>query len=102
MKNTVAAAILAISLSASTGCTTMSDFGANMTRTARMFRPRPFDEPGELEDAGELHELVDDGWGAMMKEGRPNDARERDPDRFWVENVMSPQARSIERNLGFE
>ena len=67
-----------------------------MTRTARMFRPRPFDETSDPAE-----ELEDD-WSDAMKEGRPNLERERDPDRFWVEKVMSPQARSIERNLGFE
>lgn len=96
MRPTVAVAILAISLSTSTGCTMMSDFRANMTRTARMFRPRPFDETTETAEA------VEDDWSELIKEGRPNDEMERDPDRFWVEKVMSPQARSIERNLGFE
>ncbi len=95
MKFIMTAAILAISLSASTGCT-MSDVGANMRRTARMFRPRPFDETTDPK------ENVDDEWGKLMSEGRPNTEREREPDRFFFEKVMSPQARSIERSLGFE
>ena len=89
-------AIVAILLTASTGCTTMSNVGTGMTKTMRMFRPQPFDgtdEPSENED---------DSWGDMVKEGRPNRDPEREPDRFWWNNIMSPQARSIERNLGFE
>ena len=97
MKHLVAAAILAISLSASTGCTAMSDIGANMNRTARMFRPRPFDEPTAPETGADENE-----WSKMVSEARPNTERERDPDRFYFEKVMSPQARSIEHNLGFE
>lgn len=100
MKHTVAVAILAISLSTSTGCTMMGDFKANMARTARMFRPRPFDET--FDEATDPDIAVEDDWSKLVKEGRPNAEMERDPDRFWVEKVMSPQARNIERNLGFE
>ena len=97
MKFFIAGAILAILLSASTGCT-MTDLGANMVRTARMFRPRPFDETTDPKDK----ENVDDEWAKLMSEARPNTEREREPDRFFFEKIMSPQARSIERNLGFE
>ena len=96
MKHTVALAILAILLSASTGCTSMSDVGANMKRSMRMFRPRPFD------DATDYQEEADDEWGKLMNVARPDTERERDPDRFWIEKVMSPQARSIENSLGYE
>ncbi len=95
MKSTVALAILAISLSTSTGCTTMSDVGANMRRSVRMFRPKPFDETTADEEA----ELEDD-WGKMMSEGRQPDQSEPDSDSWWWNKVMSPQSRSIERSLG--
>ncbi len=49
----ICAAILAISLTASTGCTSLSDVGANMKKTARMFRPRPFDDSDEFEAESE-------------------------------------------------
>lgn len=93
MKHTVAVAILAISLSASTGCTTMSDMGANM---ARQFRPRPFDESPEFQSHG-----IEDELSEMMREGRPIDDSDREPEDWYQKNVMSDRARSIERNLGF-
>ena len=96
MKHIVAAAILAISFSASTGCTTMTDMRSSMAQSMRMFRPRPFDEPFDTE------EEINDDYDQLVSEARPDMEMERDPDRFWVEKVMSPQARSIERNLGFE
>jgi hypothetical protein len=96
MKSTVGLAILAISLIASTGCTTMSDVGANMRRSARMFRPRPFDET--LDE--EAEDTMEDDWGKMMSEGRPRDQSEAESDSWWWNKVMSPQSRSIERSLG--
>lgn len=96
MKHTVAVAILAISLSASTGCTTMSDVGSSMRRSARMFRPRPFDET-----PAEQTEEVEDDWSKMMSEARPRDQSEPETDSWWWNKVMSPQSRSIERSLGF-
>ena len=96
MDRLVLPAILAILLTASTGCTTMSDVGTGMTKTMRMLRPQPFD------GTDEPSENADDSWSDMVKEGRPNREPEREPDRFWWNNIMSPQARSIERNLGFE
>jgi hypothetical protein len=66
-----------------------------MTRTGRMFRPRPFDEQSEPEE-------VEDDWGFVGEEGRAGQPRERDPDRWWQNLVMSPEARSIERNLGID
>ena len=95
MKSTVGLAILAISLIASTGCTTLSDVGANMRRSVRMFRPRPFDET-----VNEEAEEIEDDWGKMMKEGRPQAPSESDSDSWWWNKVMSPQSRSIERSLG--
>ena len=92
----ICAAILAISLTSSTGCTSLSDVGANMKKTARMFRPRPYDDSDEFEAESE------DAWADMVREGRDLHEREREPDRFWWNKVMSPQARNIERNLGFE
>lgn len=63
--------------------------------TARMFKPRPHDGPLEIEDA-------DDEWGFVGKEGRADMDRERDPDRWWQNLIMSEEARHIERNLGID
>ena len=98
MKYTLALAMLAISLGASTGCTSMADVGANMDRTMRVFRPRPFDEAADAEEA---EENVEDEWGKLMSEARPNDQREPESDSWWWNKVMSPQSRNIERSLGF-
>ena len=62
---------------------------------ARTFRPRPHDGP--LDINGE-----EDEWGFVGKEGRADMDRERDPDRWWQNLVMSPEARNIERNLGID
>lgn len=95
MKRPVFLAIFMILMCSSTGCTMMSDVGDNMTRTMRMFRPRPFDdnEDPAAEDAY-------DEWGEMMREGRPNGQTETETDDWWWNNVMSQQSRSIERSLG--
>jgi hypothetical protein len=66
-----------------------------MTQTLRVFRPRPFDGPAEYDEE-------DDEWGFVGKEGRADQERERDRDRWWHNLVMSPEARSIERNLGID
>ena len=79
----------------STGCA-ITEPGQNaLTQTARMFRPRPHDGPMTPEDA-------EDEWGFVGEEGRADRDRERDPDRWWHNLVMSPEARNIERNLGID
>lgn len=78
-----------------TGCT-MTDSGMNpFTKTVRTLRPKPFDGPAEIEDA-------EDEWGFVGKEGRADQDREREPDRWWRNLVMSEEARNIERNLGID
>ena len=41
-----------------------------------------------------------DGWEIVGKEGRGHMAPDKDPDPWWQQYVMSPKARSVERNLG--
>ena len=96
MQRALATFILAAFTGASTGCTMMSDVGDNMSVIMRQFRPRPFDEttdPSEREK---------DEWAGAVSEVRPASKTEREPSRFWWNKIMSPEARSIERNLGFE
>lgn len=95
MKRALVMTILAISFSASTGCTMMSDVRSNMTHSMKMFRPRPFDggdEP-QVEDSN-------DKWEDDLREARPDIQLDADPDDWWWNKVMSPQSRSIERSLG--
>lgn len=66
-----------------------------MVDSTRMFRPRPNDGPVEYDEE-------EDEWGFVGTEGRADQDRERDPDRWWQNLVMSPEARNIERNLGID
>jgi hypothetical protein len=95
MKRALVITILAISFSASTGCTMMSDVRSNMSHSMKKFRPHPFDEGNELQ-------VVDnkDKWEDDLREARPDIQLEADPDDWWWNKVMSPQSRSIERSLG--
>ena len=95
MKRVLVMTILAISFSASTGCTMMSDVRSNMTHSMKMFRPRPFDEGDEPR-----LEVSKDKWADDLREARPDNQLDADPDDWWWNKVMSPQSRSIERSLG--
>jgi hypothetical protein len=95
MKRALMITILAISFSASTGCTMMSDVRSNMTDSVKMFRPRPFDEGDESQ-----LDRSEDKWADDLREARPDTQLDADPDDWWWDKVMSPQSRSIERSLG--
>ena len=87
-------AMVAVFLLASTGCA-MTDSGQNpFTQTFRMVRPKPFDGPVPVDK--------EDEWAFVGEEGRADRDRERDPDRWWHNLVMSEEARNIERNLGID
>ncbi|MEZ6125956.1 MAG: hypothetical protein R3C49_22745 [Planctomycetaceae bacterium] len=62
----------------------------------RMFRPNPYDSTMSTDSGKE------DEWGFVGKEGRADQDRERDPDRWWQNLIMSQEARNIERNLGID
>lgn len=95
MKRACVAGILAVLFSTSTGCAVFEASGNAMKQTTRMFRPKPFDEPVDpLPD--------EDEWGFVGDEGRADLPRQRDPDRWWQNLVMSEEARNIERNLGID
>ncbi|MEZ6059193.1 MAG: hypothetical protein R3C19_02410 [Planctomycetaceae bacterium] len=95
MKRVYVTGIVAVLLSASTGCAVFESGRDAMSQTMRMFRPRPFDEPADVDDQP-------DEWGFVGDEGRAELPRERDPDRWWQNLVMSEDARNIERNLGID
>ena len=66
-----------------------------MVRTGRMFRPKPYDE-------SQIPAAEEDEWSFVGDVGRGDQPREKDPDG-WLRNlVMSEEARSIERNLGID
>jgi len=95
MKYGVSLTIVAVFALASTGCSMVDASRNAFQETVRTFRPRPFDGPNRPDDA-------EDEWGFVGKEGRADMDRERDPDRWWQDLVMSPEARNIERNLGID
>ena len=85
----------AVFLASSNGCAVFQSGKDAWTQTFRMTRPRPHDGPMEMEDD-------EDEWGFVGDEGRADRDRETDPDRWWHNLVMSPEARNIERNLGID
>lgn len=95
MKRCTFALILTAFCLASTGCSVFSAGQDAWTKTARMVRPRPFDGPSEPDDP-------EDEWSFVGDEGRADQEREQDPDPWWQQHFMSPQARAIERNLGID
>ena len=54
------------------------------------------------EDYRDPTDEENDEWSFAGKEARGDRPRERDPDRWWRKYVMSPKARSIERNMGID
>lgn len=95
MKRCTFALIVTVFCAASTGCAVFNAGQDAWTKTSRMMRPKPFDGPAEADDP-------EDEWSFVGDEGRADMDRERDPDRWWQNLVMSPQARAIERNLGID
>lgn len=87
--------VLGLLVSSSAGCAALQSAGDSVRQTVTMFRPSNGDywDPAEEEDEGWVVEAG--------KEARGDRALEKinDPIREWT---MSPKARSIERNLGFE
>ncbi|MCA9083772.1 MAG: hypothetical protein KDA81_06940 [Planctomycetaceae bacterium] len=87
--------IVAGLLLASTGCGMFTPPREAFSQSLRMFRPNPLDGPLEPKD-------TPDEWGFVGKEARGDQDRERDPDRWWQNWIMSEEARNIERNLGID
>lgn len=95
MKRWQSLTIVTVLITTSTGCAMMESGRTAFLESTRMFRPRPHDGPTMLGED-------EDEWGFVGKEGRADMDRERDPDRWWQDLVMSPEARNIERNLGID
>ena len=95
MKRCISTLIVAVFACSSTGCTMLTASRDAMSQSMRMFKPNPND--GNALSGDEVDE-----WEFVGKEGRFDQERERDPDRWWQDLVMSPEARHIERNLGID
>lgn len=95
MKRCISTIIVAVFALTSTGCTMLDASRDAMRQTTRMFRPNPNDGPAHPDS--EIDE-----WRFVGDEGRADQDRERDPDRWWQNSIMSPEARNIERNLGID
>ena len=76
------------------GCAAVESGGDMMHESYRAFKPR-------TTDYRDVSEEEADEWNSAGKEARGNRPldKENDPIRDWT---MSPRARSIERNLGFD
>lgn len=83
------------SLTSSSGCVVVDMSRDAMKRTTSMFRPdsKDYDE-GSDDDGSE--------WSFVGEEGRAEQKPDRNPDAWIDDLIMSPKARSIERNLGYE
>lgn len=95
MKRCALLAIVAGFLLPSTGCTLLQHGKQSMVDMTRLVRPKPHDGPVLPED-------TEDPWGFVGEEGRYDQERETDRDRWWRNLVMSEEARNIERNLGID
>lgn len=95
MKRSISLYIVAVLSLTSTGCTMLNAGRDAVSQSARMFKPNPHDGPVEMDSDA-------DEWDFVGKEGRADQERERDPDRWWQNLMMSQEARNIERNLGID
>ena len=78
-----------------TGCQLM-DAGKKVTSYTRdSFKPK---SAGYRDTSLESS----DDWSFVGQEARGDRPREQDPDPWWQQLVMSPRARSIEKNLGID
>ena len=82
-------------LSTNVGCMALQSAGDSVRQTVRMMVPNNGDywDPAEEADKGWVSEA-----GKEARGDRPLE-QQNDPIRDWT---MSPKAKSIERNLGFE
>ncbi len=87
---------LILLMCASMGCAMVERPKSAMRRATRMFTPKPENEGEEDADSDEGE------WDFVGDQGRNGQERERDPDRWFKDWVMSDKANSIERNLGID
>lgn len=86
---------LTTALSLTCGCTLMQKSQEFTHESMRAFKPR-------TSDYRDFTDETDDQWAIAGKEGRADVPPEKDPDPWFKKWFMSPKARSIERNLGYE
>jgi hypothetical protein len=77
------------------GCAMVESPKVAARRVTRMFTPNPTDWDSEVnQDTSE--------WDFVGDEGRRDVEREKDPDPWYKNFLMSQKANSIERNLGID
>ncbi len=54
------------------------------------------------EDQRDFTQKEDESWEFVGSEGRRGQEIEKDPDQWYRNYILSPKAREIEENLGFE
>lgn len=77
-----------------TGCTLTDSAKTAFKPMTNFIRPSAQDEPLEAD--------VEDEWAFVGEEARGNQPRQRDPDRWWRNLMMSDRALNIERSLGID
>ncbi len=78
-----------------TGCAMVQPAHEAFSDSMDSLKPKSQDYRDPSDQTGEE-------WNIVGEEGRGHMAPERDPDPWWQRLVMSPKARSIERNLGIQ
>ncbi|RMG37357.1 MAG: hypothetical protein D6725_08995 [Planctomycetota bacterium] len=95
LRRLIAALLVAGSLTAASGCALVEPGKEFFRQSWRIFRPKTSDYRDTTQ------EEVEDGWSFVGKEARGNQPIEHENDPF-KRYLMSPKARSIERNLGID
>lgn len=80
--------------SMATGCTMTDSAKTAYKPMTNFIRSTAQDEP--------LQPNTEDEWAFVGEEARGNSPRERDPDRWWRNLMMSDRALNIERSLGID
>lgn len=92
--NTLSIIVAGLLISAS-GCSGFPTGKAAFMKTKKMLTPSSWENNTTADSS-------DEEWSFVGEEGRKGQAREKDPDPWFRNNLMSDKARSIEKNLGID
>ena len=95
MKRTTYLIIVAAFFFSASGCATFPSTKKTASKTSDRGDSSKADGDAEADDTGKE-------WDFVGREGRKDQAREKDPDPWFRKHLMSEKARSIENNLGID
>ncbi len=94
MKHVKILLIAGLLTSLATGCALTDSAKSAFKPVATFLQSGGGDEP--------LGDQAEDEWAFVGEEARGGRPRERDPDRWWRNLMMSERAKNIERSLGID